>query len=89
MKKYVKVEKRELNVHSLFALISTSLTLCSHDVYDQVVPRRLKSASVVGSNLQHTGESLSPDQCSLYGSSSLGRAELDTPYKRSTIGDSV
>lgn len=34
----------------------SALTFCSHDVYDQVVPRRLKSASVVGRNLQNTGE---------------------------------
>lgn len=33
----------------------SALTFRSHDVYDQVVPRRLKSAPVVGRNLQNPG----------------------------------
>lgn len=39
----------------LKALILEPLTFCSHDVYDQVVPCCLESASVIRSNLQHTG----------------------------------
>lgn len=68
----------------LWPLVLTFLTFCSHDVYDQVVPRRLESASVIGSNLQHKGQSLSPDQCSLYGSSLLDKAELDTLHRLCT-----
>lgn len=56
------------------------LTFCGHDVYDQVVPCRLKRASVIGSNLQHRGESLISDQCSLHGSSPADKAELHTQH---------
>lgn len=55
-------------------LAALPLTFRSHDVYDQVVARRLECASVIGGNLQHNrGESLSPDQRSLYDSGPSGR----------------
>lgn len=55
-------------------LTALPLTFRSHDVYDQVVARRLECASVIGSNLQHNrGESLSPDQCSLHNGEPSGQ----------------